>query len=308
MSQLISIIINPSARHPATTSLAETLRERFAAHGAAVDIAELHDCGRLSESARRAAASGAKIVAAVGGDGTVSCVAGAVVGTDAALGVIPLGTLNHFAKDLGIPPDLDAAVATIVAGHVRRVDVGEVNGRVFINNSSLGLYPTMVHHREQQQRLGKRKWSAFMRACWTVLGRYSLIRVSVETDGARMNRKTPLVFVGNNDYHLTGLKLGTRDRLDAGRLAIYLTPDVGRFGLIWFAVRALFGHLRPERDLFCLQATSASINAKGRRVRVAADGEIDYFETPLEYRIRPAALAVVVPAEIPHAPPADVRS
>lgn len=306
MSSPITVIINPSARHPPKTSLADTLRDLFAAQGAEAEIAALDDCGTMSEVAERAVKTGSQTIVAVGGDGTVSCVAGAVLESDAALGVLPLGTLNHFAKDLGIPLELEAAVKTIVERHVRRVDVGEVNGRVFVNNSSLGIYPAMVHHREMHQRLGKRKWSAFVRASLTALGRYPLIRVTVETDGARITRNTPLVFVGNNDYHLAGLKLGTRDRLDAGRLSIYLTPDVGRLGLVWFACRALFGDVRPGRDLVALQTASASINGKRRRIRVAADGEIDNLETPLEYCIRPAALQVIVPAEQPA--PAQVES
>ena len=297
MSRPITVIINPSARHPPKTSLADTLRDLFAARGAEVEIAALDDCGGMSEAARRAVASGSETVVAVGGDGTVSCVAGAVLDSDAALGVLPLGTLNHFAKDLGIPLTLEAAVDVIVARNVRRVDVGTVNGRVFVNNSSLGIYPAMVHHREMQQQLGKRKWTAFVRASLTVLGRYPLIQVTVDSDVGRITRKTPLVFIGNNDYHLAGLKLGTRDRLDAGRLAIYLTPDVGRMGLVWFAFRALFGDIRPGRDLMVLQTSSASINGMRRRIRVAADGEIDNLETPLEYRIRPGALQVVAPVE-----------
>lgn len=299
MSRPIAILINPAARYQPQAELADRLTALFAARGVAVDVLPPSGGASFVEQTRRAVATGAQTIVAVGGDGTVGCVAGAIVDTDVALGILPLGTLNHFAKDLGIPLDLEAAVNTIAAGNVRRVDVGEVNGRIFVNNSSIGLYPTMVHHREQQQRLGKRKWSAFVRACLTVLGRYPLIRVTVETDGARITRKTPLVFVGNNDYHLNGLKLGTRDRLDSGRLSICLTADVGRLGLVWFACRALFGQLRPDRDLLVLQTTAASINGKRRRIRVAADGEIDRLETPLEYRVRPGALRVIVPVESP---------
>ena len=251
----------------------------------------------LLGEARRAVGEGCRVLVAAGGDGTVSGIASVVAGTDTVLGVLPMGTLNHFAKDLGIPLAAKDAVRNLVDGRTVQVDVGEVNGRTFVNNSSVGLYPSLVREREHEQRLGKRKWSAFLVAMWTVLGRYPMIHVKLEADELSTTRRTPLVFIGNNPYEIHGLKLGTRARLDGGKLSVYLTRDVSRWRLFVFALRALFGNLREAEDFDTLETSALSIRTSGRHVHVAADGEVVLLESPLEYRIRPAALKVVVPQE-----------
>ena len=115
-----------------------------------------------------------------GGDGTVNTVASAVIDTDKTFGVLPLGTLNHFAKDLHIPLDLEAAARTIIAGHTTQVDVGEVNDEIFLNNSSLGLYPRLVQKRKKKQRLGSRKWAAFFWAAISCTATLSFSRCQTE--------------------------------------------------------------------------------------------------------------------------------
>lgn len=259
----------------------------------------------VTEYARQAVSSGYSVIVAAGGDGTLNAVAAAMLGTDATLGVLPLGTLNHFAKDLAIPLDLEAAIDNIATGRAVRVDVGDVNGNLFLNNSSVGLYPTLVRTREGYQRLGRNKWTAFARAMLTVLGRYSLIYVSIEAEGKRLLRRTPIVFVGNNEYELTGLRIGARSRIDRGYLAVYVTRDAGRWRLFWFAVRALFGKLRDAADFESLQVSALSVAVRRKRVHVATDGEVNVLVSPLEYRIRPQALSVIVPAkQVPDSRPA----
>src|SRR5207244_13653059 len=130
----------------------------FADAGAAAQILRLADPRQAAPLARRAADAGHRIVVAAGGDGTVSTVAGALAGTRSALGVVPMGTLNHFARDLKVPIDVAEAAKAIVQGRETRVDIGEVNGRVFVNNSSIGLYPSFLMHRRHQERLGRGRW------------------------------------------------------------------------------------------------------------------------------------------------------
>ena len=289
------MISNAKSGPTRRAELATTLRDLFAKHGAEAKIELVEEGVQLIDVAKRAIADGCRTLVAAGGDGTINAVASTVVGTDVVLGVLPLGTLNHFAKDLGIPLELEAAVSTIVDGEVRAVDVGEVNGKTFVNNSSLGLYPTLVKKREEHQSLGRSKWSAFAIAMWTVMGRYPLVQVAIEVDGRQISRKTPLVFIGNNRYVIEGLRLGKRERLDAGTLCVYLTRDVSRAKLCWFALRALFGKLRDEKDFDALETTGLKIRTSGKHARISADGEIDRLAIPLEYRIRPKALKVVVP-------------
>src|SRR5262249_2923094 len=151
------------------------------------------------------------MIVAGGGDGTIGTVAAAVAGTETALGVLPLGTLNHFAKDLGIPLDTAAAIHTLFTGRIAQVDVGRVNDHVFVNNSSLGLYPRIVQQREALQRHGASKWIAFAQALIYVLRNHSSIYLKIKVDDAGTEfRKTPFVFIGNNKYEIAGLDIGKR--------------------------------------------------------------------------------------------------
>ena len=269
--------------------------ETFNAHGLAVDISLAQTGDEVAELARSAARDHWNTIVAGGGDGTVNSVASHLVDTEKVLGILPLGTLNHFARDLKLPGDIAAAVEAIAAGRVRKIDVGEVNGRVFLNNSSLGLYPIIVREREKQQRLGSRKWPAFVWAAFSALRRYPFLNVSLNADGKQFHRRTPFVFIGNNEYAMEALSIGLRDRLDRGHLSVYITHRTGRWGLVRLALRALLGRLKNEKDFLALQASEVTIETRHKRLRVAFDGEVDVMKGPLRYRVRPGALRVIVP-------------
>jgi diacylglycerol kinase family enzyme len=249
----------------------------------------------ITALAAQAVAEGASAVVAAGGDGTVSGVANALVSTDVPMGVLPVGTLNHFARDVGIPTDLTEATRTIAAGRTVAVDVGEVNGRVFVNNSSLGLYPVLVKHREMQQRMGFGKWPAFAWAAVAAFRRFPFLTLRLEVDGHELRRRTPLVFIGNNLYEFEGLHIGTRASLQEGRMCLYVTHHTGRLGLLRLSLMGLLGRLHRGRtfDLLCTQ--ELSVETRRKRISVALDGEVVSMEPPLDYRTRPAALRVIVP-------------
>jgi YegS/Rv2252/BmrU family lipid kinase len=293
----IEVIINIESGADRKEELRDRLVEIFSAteHDARISLAR--NGKEVIELARRAAQSDSSIIVAGGGDGTVNTVASALVGTNKTLGVLPLGTLNHFARDLHIPLDSEDAARTILAGHTTEVDVGEVNDLVFLNNSSLGLYPRIVREREKQQRLGSGKWSAFFWATLAVLRRYPFLDVRLSADGKDFSSRTPLVFIGNNEYEMESLNVGVRACLNAGNLSLYITRDTGRFGLIRLAFRALFGGLRNDKDFIALCSKEIWIETKQRLLRVAMDGEVMVMQPPLHYRIRPLSLRVLVPAE-----------
>src|SRR6185295_2089405 len=188
-------------------------------------------------------------------------------------GVLPFGTMNHFAKDLHIPLDLEGAIQTIVTGHVVSVDVGDVNGRIFLNNSSLGLYPTIVRERQKQQRLGWGKWPAYVWAGYAALRRYPFLTVSVGVDGQELGGRTPFLFVGNNQYEMKALNVGGRACLDKGELSLYMTNRTGRLGLLRLALRALVGRLAQEKDFTALCTKEIWVETKHSRLRVAVDGD-----------------------------------
>jgi diacylglycerol kinase family enzyme len=294
-----AIILNASSgagdKEQARAALASALGER--GHDAVIWLAR--SGAELLEYARRAVLEDRRPVVAGGGDGTVNAVASVLVGTERPLGVLPLGTLNHFAKDLRIPLDLDSAIKVCLDGqHAAQVDVGEVNGRIFLNNSSLGLYPSIVRQRErQQERQGWGKWPAFFWAALAVLRRYPFMDVRLSTDRKDLLRRTPFVFIGNNEYQMEGFGMGERARLDAGQLSLTVAHRTGRLGLLRFAMRALFGGLRNEKDFDALSTSEVWVETKRSRLRVATDGEVTIMHTPLHYRVRPGALRVLVPAK-----------
>jgi diacylglycerol kinase family enzyme len=191
--------------------------------------------------------------------------------------------------------DPESAVNTIVEGQVVHIDAGEVNGRFFLNNSSLGLYPSIVHEREKQQRLGWGKWPAFAWAALTVMRRYPFLNVRLNVDGKEFVSRTPFVFVGNNEYEMETLNIGSRARLDTGKLSLYVTNRIGRLGLIRLAFRALFGGLRQDKDFLALTTGELWIETRHRRVRAALDGEVTLIHPPLHYQVHPGVLRVIVP-------------
>jgi len=249
------------------------------------------DLGSLANQAR---AFGGLVVGG-GGDGTIAAVAAALVGTDTPLGVLPMGTLNHFAKDLGIPLELEKAVQTLFTGKVAQVDVGEVNGRIFLNNSSLGFYPRIVQEREREQRQGHSKWVAFARAAAHVFERSRTLHVELTGNcSSRQSYDTPFVFVGNNRYAVSGLEIGTRTILDGGRLWVCAAPSAGRFTLMALALKALLGFVR-DVDFAAFETDQTEVRMHRDQVHVATDGEVTVMRSPLRYRSLPGALRVVVP-------------
>jgi diacylglycerol kinase family enzyme len=295
----IVCLLNNSAGVSRTQTPADKLADLFAQRGASALVQVAASGGDLADLARRAVALKPRIIAAGGGDGTISCVASAIGDCDIILGVLPMGTLNHFARDLGIPLALEEAVDAIVHGEAARVDVGEVNGNLFLNNSSLGLYPRLVREREKLQGGGAGKTMAFIRAIRSVLSRYAHIDVRLQASGEGSRRRpTPFVFIGNNQYRSEGWNIGTRERLDAGKLWIYMAPYKGPLGLMLLALRALLGW-GDDAQVDSFETGECWIETRRPRVDVARDGEVTRMQSPLRYRIRPGALRVMKPAARP---------
>ncbi len=295
----ITVILNAGSGTTDKQEDHQFIADTFAAQGIEAQIRLAKNGADLVSIAQQAASGQSQIIVAGGGDGTINAVATALVGTEKTLGVLPLGTLNHFAKDLGLPLELEAAIHVIIAGHTGQVDVGEVNERIFLNNSSLGLYPTIVRQRERRQQRGYGKWAAFVWAALKVLRRYPFLSVRLSVEGKEIMTRTPFVFIGNNEYETSSLNIGGRSCLDKGQLSLYVTHDTGRIGLLRIAMRALFGQLRNTQDFVAMCTTEVWVKTRQRRVRVSTDGEVTVLETPLHYRVRPGALRVLLPEPEP---------
>jgi len=292
----IVVIVNAGSGGGNDQALVDRLAGHFLAAGLHATIELAHGGDEIVAAVGNAVARRPPLIVAGGGDGTVSTVAGALVDTGIVFGVLPLGTLNHFARDLGVPLELADAVAVLAQGEPGRVDVGEVNGRIFVNNSGLGLYPDIVRARERQQkRLGRGKWLAFVWAALSALRRYPFLVVALVVDGKEVLRKTPFVFIGNNEYRMEGFAIGERSGLEDGRLSLYVAQRPGRWRLLQLALRALTGKLRQARDFDAVVATDIVVQSKKKRLRVATDGEVTVMTPPLHYRVRPASLLVMRP-------------
>ncbi|HEY5711057.1 MAG TPA: diacylglycerol kinase family protein [Allosphingosinicella sp.] len=276
---------------------AARIEAAFAAHGVDAEV-RLVEPGDIVAAFRDAAtAPGLDAVVAGGGDGTLSCAAGQLAGSGRRFGILPLGTLNHLARDAGIPNDLDQAAAVIAAGHDHDIDVAEVNGRVFVNNSSVGLYPDMVRLREaQQERTGRSKRLAMLSASLASLHSFRKHRLWISAPGLEAPVRTPLLFVGNNRYQVNLFALGQRARIDEGALCLYAIKARTRLHLFWAGIRGVFGRLDQQRDFVTAYVTEAEISSDRPLLAVSLDGETERLETPLCYRIRPKALKLIVPA------------
>jgi diacylglycerol kinase family enzyme len=253
----------------------------------------------ISSLAAHALSERREPIVAGGGDGTVNAVAGKLAGGEVALGVLPMGTLNHFAKDVGVPVNLEAAVRNLFTGQIAKVDVGEVNGRIFVNNSGVGFYPHFVLQREQQERRGYSKPAAFMLALRSLLRGYFRLRMKLRMDEDDVSEDdTPFLFVGNNRYQTSGLEIGTRSKLDAGRLWVCTAPSTGRGKAVGAALRIFLGR-DDDQGLNAFETDELWVEPGTPRVHVSTDGEVSVMDAPLHYKIRPRALRVVAPVGKP---------
>ena len=277
--------------------ICDTVSSIFTSRGIAADI-HLVFGGLLENRAKQEiAAGGFDAMVVGGGDGTAGAVAGALAGTGISFGILPLGRANHFARDLGIPAKLDQAVDVIARGLTTLVDTGEVNGRVFVNNSSVGAYPFFVLDRDRRRRRrGVQRPIALLLAGLKLLRMFPLRRVSVRVENWSEVCRTPCLFIGNNEYQLELFALGRRANISAGELWIYIARQQTRLSLVWFTFKCLLGMTDPATDLRMLHGAAAEIGAEGRRLEVALDGEVVRMRAPLHYRIRPASLRVYVEA------------
>lgn len=235
------------------------------------------------------------IVVAAGGDGTVNGVAALVHGTPIKFGIIPNGTLNNFAKDAGIPLQLNDAVRVILAGKTTFMDAAAVNKHVFVNNSSIGLYPLSLHTRAQfNGQIGK--WPAAVVGMLRVLARLRRIHVQLHIDGKHITRRTPFVFVGNNAYKLHKPPFVRRSGINKGILGVYIIKANSALGVVRMFAHTLFTKKRRTAEFETYNVAAFTIVTKRHRtLHVAYDGEVTELRTPLHYQSLPKALRIIVP-------------
>ena len=270
---------------------------REAAQQAGLEVFPILRDFDVATAVRERMQRGRKLFVAAGGDGTISSVVQALVHTDAELGVIPAGTFNHFARDLGLPLDWRAALEVILSGSTRQVDAARVNDRFFVNNLSLGLYPELVARREERGRNYPR-WKARAFAAIATLHKYPHVAINVETEHHQEVIRTHVFMVSNNSYDLSRIGIqAPRSTLEEGRLSVYWLPHLSRWALMRFAAHYLAGRVKEAPGFRSFRTARMKVQAAKSRLHVGIDGEVFTLTTPLVITILPKSLLVKAPRE-----------
>mgnify|MGYP000022190223 CR=1 FL=1 len=247
---------------------------------------------------RRLVAEGFQTIVAAGGDGTVTGVAHALLGTRVALGVLPLGTFNFFARGLHLPEDPEGAAQAILGGQVRRISVGTVNGQVFLNNASLGIYPRILQAREESYaRWGRSRLLAYWTVLKTLVRYQAARRVIVTVEGQTRNLRSPLIFVARSAYQLQRFGLTGGKAISDDRFAVFIALGGTRWHLLKLALHLALGRVIPGQDVEVLTTRQMEVRTAKRRPNVAFDGEKRRMLAPLLFEIQPDALSIILPAE-----------
>jgi diacylglycerol kinase family enzyme len=294
MSELLRVIVNRQGGTAAAAGeeLVQRIVSAFANAGREIDLSLIAGA-EMAEAVRRASSESPLVVG--GGDGTIGCAAQARVESGGGpLAILPLGTRNHLARELGIPLDLTEAAAVAVGGQPRRIDLASVNGHGFVNNASVGFYPLLVRWREQGRRRGMPKWLATIPASWAALRRFRHHRMHLRVGGGSKLVSTPILFVGNNRYVLERGQLGQRASLDDGLLSVFAVAARSRLGLMWFALRASVGLTDPARDFAALgECRELIVESRSHHIDIALDGEVLRLKPPLRFVVEVGAIEIL---------------
>lgn len=293
MSQKLPVIVNAGGGTAARVGnkLEAQLSDAFAKANVAIDLM-LVPGDKIAETLAKALKTHDR-VAIGGGDGTLGSSSLAVAEAGATLGILPLGTKNHLARQLGVGPELEKAIDAIAKGHVRAIDLARIGEHGFVNNASIGLYPELVRMRDDNPLP---KAIANIPAAWSTLKRLRHHRLRVTIDGEAETLRTPMLFIGNNIYSLEPGSLGRRKALTDGKLGIYAIAAKSRAQLIGFALSALRGRIDYVHDFAQLTACKAmSVDAHAGSLDVALDGEPVRIKTPFTIKMMPKALRVFAP-------------
>jgi diacylglycerol kinase family enzyme len=304
------IVINPHSGQHASAQTRQLLSALFQEAGRECEFAPAHLGGADVQAvcdwaARRARERGAVLVAS-GGDGTLNAAAQAALTHGCAMGVIPQGTFNYFARAHGIAQDAEAAARALLRATARPVQVGLVNGHVFLVNASLGLYPQLLQDREAfKQQLGRRRWVAVLSALVTLFEWRRQLTLEIEADGDTVVLRTPTLFVGNNRLQLeqTGIEPEVAQRAGEGRLAAIVVRPIGSAAMLGLVLRGALGRLGEAEQVHSVALRALTVRPwRTRRVKLATDGEVRWTTAPLRFEVSAQPLMLMLPAEADRVP------
>lgn len=299
---VLFIIINPGSGAAGAQEKRELLARVFDEVGRVHRFVEVAAPSALEDAsgqaALEAAASGGVLVA-VGGDGTLSTVAAAAQRHGCTLGVLPQGTFNLFGRSHGVSQDLETAARALARGEIAAVQAGEVNGRLFLVNASLGLYPQLLQDRESfKKQFGRHRWVALLAGLVTLFEWRRQLTLEIESDGERRVLTTPTLFAGNNRLQLDriGIDPETLAQVGQGRLAAIVAKPIGTFAMLGLMLRGAFGTLGEADQVQSFAFRTLTVRVpRMRRLKVAIDGEVGAITPPLRFCVSPRPLMLVVP-------------
>ncbi|MHA7875533.1 diacylglycerol/lipid kinase family protein [Roseivivax sp.] len=292
----IAVLLNRASGAEDKGDVEARLKKAFAPHGDLFALFAFDKGSELIPECRRAMREGFGTVVAAGGDGTISGVAQELAGSDHHLGIIPQGTFNFVARGLGIPEDLEEAVALLARGTTRPFPLGDLNGHLFVNNASLGVYPQVLKEREgTYRRWGRSRLAAHWSVIVTFLTFRRPLRMRVSIGGKEVRRRTPLAFVGRSAFQLEHYGLEGAEAVREGAFALYLAPESTRWQLLMRALRLASKGMVLNRDFELFTGTDIEISTGSSARSVAMDGERRRITGPFRFTMRPDALRVVAP-------------
>ncbi|MEZ5754775.1 MAG: diacylglycerol kinase family protein [Paracoccaceae bacterium] len=293
-SHSLCVLANPGSGRASRDSGA--IDKAMAVFGPDVPLRRLTEGQTFADAVKQALADGFTTIVAAGGDGTVTGIAQALIGTKANLAILPLGTFNFVSRGLGLSEDPEAAARAILAGHPHRISVGMVNDQLFLNNVSLGLYPRILSEREAlYARWGRFRVLAYWTVLATIIRAQRTPRMTIETEDGTRSLRTPLIFIARSAYQLERFGLSGADIISDDRFAVFVARSGTRWHLIKLAFHLARKRLVPGTDVELFSAHHLTIRTPRRRPRVAFDGEKRRMLAPLDFAIQADALSIIIP-------------
>ena len=297
------VVLNSASGHKDSNEERQVLADVFNSAGRAFEFLQFDNPASIASVSAKAvtlAQDKGGVVVAAGGDGTINAVASAVLRSGCPFGVLPQGTFNYFGRANAIPQDARAAAIALLGASISPVTVGEVNGRVFLVNASLGLYPQLLEDREAwKKQFGRSRMVAFASGLATIFQARSQLRLEIEMAGKTTALRTPTLFIGNNHLQLAqvGIDAAHADAVNRGELAGIAVRPIGTLALLGLLVRGMVGRLgdADHIDSFSFRKLKVAMRGK-RRVKVATDGEITWMTPPLVFQVADTPLLLMVPA------------
>ena len=291
---MIVILNRGAGRHQ--DEIEAQIEKFFRSRGVGARMLVARDGGEIARLAAEAARSDAEVIVAAGGDGTIDGIAAALAETGKVLGVIPLGTFNLLARRLNIPLDLEAALEVALSGRIATINVGEVNGRVFLSRSSVGLYPLALRHREEMfRRFGRSRLIALLSGATALVRWGNIMTISLTTEEEDYLFTSRFVFVCNNPTELEYFNLPGRQCIEADKFAVHVPRPLSPPGIVRLGFRMLGRRAKEGRDFETFCARELSFEIKPSIVPVSLDGEVEMMQSPLHYRLRLGALRIRLP-------------